>query len=166
MTQGILANQVAGPTGNAAPPAVGTVGKLQASDGAAALAAPGNVTLTAASLNCGIPIYGLASPYGVHGVFISAMTDGNYVVPASEYIFDMIEVPATLTLLAGRNFDLPLPATEAASYSKCISNQATGVFSLTIRVAGGAGATVVLLHATKAEVIVRPGGVYLKSAAL
>lgn len=110
------------------------------------------------------PIIGSGSVYGVHGAFISAMTDANYVVPVTEYIFDTIEVPATLVLTGNRDFTLPTPATEATSYSKFISNQNTSVFSLVIK--NGGGATVTLLVNTKAEVVSRPGGVYLKSAAL
>lgn len=106
------------------------------------------------------------SPYSVHGVVISAMTDAAYTVPNSEYAYSMIEVPASLTLTANRAFKLPTPATEAASYDIEASNLTTGGFSLVIGRADGAGVTYTLLSGKRANLKIRPAGAYLDTTTI
>ncbi len=120
---------------------------------------------SAGSLQAGVPIIGLATPYSVHGTVISAMTDvAGYVVPAADYQYSQIEIPATLAITAARDFRLPTPATEAASYVINVRRLATGAFNLNVTRADGAGVSVALAVNQSCQLRVRPAGVYIIAA--
>ncbi len=109
-----------------------------------------------------VPIVGgVSTPYGVHGSVLSAMTNADYLVPASEYCYQEFIAPATLTLTAARLVKLPTPAVESFSYTKEIVNLNAGAFALTVSRADGAGVTVSIAQNFKGTVRVRPAGVYL-----
>jgi hypothetical protein len=112
------------------------------------------------------PIIGFAtysSPYGVHGTVVSSMTDANYASPAAEYIYDQIEIPAAAPLTAGRQYRLPTPASDAASYTKEFANL-HAMQQVIVTRADGAGTTVTLTSGQKAMVRVRPAGVTIIGA--
>ncbi len=115
-----------------------------------------------------VPIIGgVSTPYGVHGTVISAMTDADYTVPASEYCYQEIEVPATLTIaVVAKHFKLPTPAVEAFSYTKEVSNLNSGAFGLIVGRADGAGVTVTVAQNTKATIRIRPAGAYILATAI
>ena len=123
--------------------------------------------ITATECKSGVPIIGntaATSPYSCHGAKVSAMTDADYVVPAGEYAYDCILVPNSLSLTTSRKFKLPTPATEAASYTIDVQNNAATTGPLTVYRADGAGNFVTIGNGNRGRVHVRPGGVQLAAA--
>lgn len=101
------------------------------------------------------------------GTVLSAMTDADYTVPASEFAYDEIEVTVSTVLGADRKFLLPTPATDAGSSSRTIRNLNGSVsHSLLLYRADGAGATVTLEFGKTQRVRVRPSGVYAEAPAI
>ncbi len=96
------------------------------------------LTTTTADHRSAIPIYGDASPYGVHGKIPFTSMAYPATVTAAEYIYGTI---LCIDAAAG-NIVFPLPSTDARAFTKFVIN--TGAGSKVIENGGSAGRTVTL----------------------
>lgn len=117
------------------------------------------IHLEASEVRMGNPVVGDDTPYASHGAVVSAHTDANYTVPASEYKYYTIEFATSLT--ADRTMTFPHPSSLARSYIKNIRNVGTGV---SITISTGTGTTVQVTNNRAIRLEFTNGGVRVAGA--